>query len=156
MAETDEENMYDMLEDFEDMGMDPRKHSSRDGPQGRRDPHHSDDMGSFDQDDFGSRRPMTRGGLQGGRDMGRHHLYEIGGFDQEKSGSRGPLTRSGRQGCLNPMKGVMIGCELCCTASRISFFSTHGPLNLRVFSNDSSIINKSPRGHLAQKRLRVR
>ncbi len=98
MTETDEENMYDMLEDFEDMGMDPRKHSSRGGPQGRRHPHHLNEMGSFDQDDFGSRGPLIRGGRQGGRDTGRHHLDEMGGFDQKDFGSRGPLTRGGRQG----------------------------------------------------------
>ena len=103
MTETDEENMYDVFEDFENLFLDPRHHSSRGGPQYRRDPHHLDNMGSFDQEDLDSRRPLTRGGRQGGRDTGRHHLDETDFFDD----IRGPSTRGEPQRERGPRPAYM-------------------------------------------------
>lgn len=126
-VETDEAGMDDFINDFEDMGMDPRGYSTPGGPQGRRGmgrrrlddmdgfdeedmdphgpstrsgPHGRGGLGSrqFDEDDIDPRGPSTQSRPQGRAGMGRRHLDDMGGFDDEDIDPRRPSMRSGPQG----------------------------------------------------------
>lgn len=55
----------DLVDDFDDMGMDPRKHPTPGGPQGRRGPRHSDNIDGFDEDNIDPPGPSARGAPRG-------------------------------------------------------------------------------------------
>lgn len=96
MAETDEGDMDDFVEYFEDMGMDPRGHATPSGAQGRRGVgrRHVDDMDGF-KEEMDPRRSSTRIGPQGRQGM---RDSDMDGFEEKDIDPRRPSTRSGPQG----------------------------------------------------------
>ena len=92
------EGMDDLVDDFDDMGMDPRKHSTPGRPQGRRGPRHLNDMDAFNEENMNPRRLSVRGGSQGRTGMGRPRMDDMNGFREDGAGLREPSTKGGPQG----------------------------------------------------------
>ena len=91
------EGMDDLVDDFDDMGMDPRKHSTPGRPQGRRGPRHLNDMDAFNEENMNPRRLSVRGGSQGRTGMGRPRMDDMNGFREDGDGLREPSTTGGPQ-----------------------------------------------------------
>ena len=93
-----DEGMDDLVDDFDNIGIDPRKHSAPGRPQGRRGPRHLDDVAAFDEENIDPRRSSVRGGPQGRAGMGRRRMDDMDGFGEDEIGPREPPTRGGHQG----------------------------------------------------------
>lgn len=107
-----DEGMDDLVDGFDSMGMDPRKHAAPGRPQGRRGPRRSDHMDAFDEEGIDPRRSSARGGPQDKAAMGHrrmNHIDDVGGrrgprhsddmdaFDEEGADPRRPPVGGGSQ-----------------------------------------------------------
>ena len=102
-----DEGMGDMVDGFDNMGMDPRKHAAPGRSQGRRGPDHLDDMDAFDEKTIDPRRASVRGEPQGRAGLGRRRMDEVNGFGEDELGPRRASVRGEPQGRASLGRGRM-------------------------------------------------
>ena len=102
-----DEGMDDLVDDFDNMGVDSHKHAAPGRPQDRRGPRYLNDMDTFDEEYIDPRKSSIRGDSQGRTGMGRRRMDDMDGFDRDEVGPRRSSTRGGPQGRRGTGSGYM-------------------------------------------------